>query len=79
MSFGGAFVHAGETRPHEGTIVQMALENSFKDPIIIDALVVHNDADGFGVMFIDEGDEVVKHLVSILQPLYGRHNRYGQR
>lgn len=79
LSFEGAFIEAGEARPAKGIIVRLVLERSFIDPLTIDALVVRNHTDGFGVTFVDDGDEVVKQLTPILQPMFNRRYKYGRR
>lgn len=53
----------------------MALETACEEPVVIDALVVRNDVDGFGVRFVGEGDEVVEMLTPILRPVFSRHYR----
>lgn len=79
LSFEGAFVAAGQTRPAKGTIVRLALEAAFGDTVMIDALVLRGDGDGFGVMFIYDGDHVSRQLASLLRPALKRRYAYGRR
>ena len=79
LSFGGAFIEAGETAPSKGAIVRLALDNAGGGPVVIDALVLRHDALGFGIMFAYYGDEVFQQLASMLQPVLERRYAHGLR
>lgn len=69
LGFGGAFIEAGETAPTKGTIVRVAMEKASGNPVVIDALVLRDDANGLGIMFAYYGDDVFQQLASVLQPV----------
>lgn len=73
LSFGGAFIEAGEISPVKGSIVRLALATAAEDPVTIDALVLRSEAGGFGAMFAYYGDDVFKQLSSVLGPVLERH------
>lgn len=68
ISFEGAFIEAVPTRPPKGGFVRLSFETAYDDPLIIDALVIRDNADGFGVMFAYNDDKKFQQLISILQP-----------
>lgn len=79
LGFGGACLEAGETPPSKGTIVRLAMDNAGGDPVVIDALVLRNDAEGLGIMFAYYGDDVFQRLASMLQPVSEQHYAHDLR
>lgn len=67
LSFEGTFLETGEIAQLEGSIVRVELAALPSDPITIDALVVHGNRDGIGLMFAYYGNTVFEQLASVLE------------
>jgi hypothetical protein len=67
LSYDGAFLEIGEDTHLNGSIVRLELEAASDDPLIIDALVVHSNPEGLGLMFAYYSHKVYEQLAALLE------------